>query len=238
MKGEKITFPHYKDADDMCKWMAGRTGGTCILSFSGGKDAVASWLKLREYFHTIIPVFYYIIPGMQVIEENLQYYEHFFDTKIIRVPNPNFFRMLNSGVYQTPDRNRIIQSYQFPNFSYDDVFDWVKEDLKLPQNTWVAIGNRMFDNLNRYGSIKKYGAHNENRKTFYPIWDYKIADVVNICKQYDIKLSKEYTIWGKSFDGLDYRFIEPLKRLYPGDYELLKSYFPLIEADLLRYGND
>ena len=60
---------------------------------------------------------------------------------------------------------------------------------------------------------------------------------MNSCKQYDIKLSKQYTIWGKSFDGLDYRFIEPLKRLYPGDYELLKSYFPLIEADLLRYGN-
>lgn len=213
-----------------------KSRGRLHAFFSGGKDAVASWLKLREYFHTIYPVFYYLLPNLQVIEENLQYYEDYFKTKIIRVPNPNLFRMLNSGVYQTPTTNRIIQSYEFPDYTYDDVFEWVKEDLNLPPSTWVAIGNRMFDNLNRYGSIKKYGAHNEKRRTFYPVWDYKIADVVDICKKHNIKLSKEYTIWGKSFDGLDHRFIKPLKEHYPGDYEIVKSYFPLIEADLLRYG--
>ncbi len=231
-----MKFTNYDNSEQLTRWIGQRSGGTCMLSFSGGKDAVASWLRLRDHFTRIIPVYYYLIPGLQVIEESLSYYEEFFGTRIIRVPNPNLYRMLNAGVYQTPATNRIISSFDFPKFSYDDVFNWVKEDHQLPPDTWVAIGNRMFDNLNRYGSIKKYGAHNETRRTFYPVYDFKIADVVNICRKNNVKLSQEYKIWGKSFDGLDYRFIRPLRKLYPNDYEKIKSLFPLIETDFMRYG--
>lgn len=230
-----MQFTYYKNADEICQFISKKANGVCMLSFSGGKDAVASWIKLKEHFHTIYPVFYYLIPGLQVVEENLKYYEDIFQTKIIRVPNPNLFRMLNNAVYQTPQRMKIIESFFFPSYSYDDLFNWVKDDLKLPKNTWVAIGNRMYDNLNRYGSIKKYGAHNDKRKTFYPVYDYYIRDVVKIIADHNIKLSKEYRIWGKSFDGLDYRFIKPLKELYPQDYETILSYFPLLKADILRY---
>ena len=231
-----MTFTHYKNSDDLCRWMAQRTGGVCMLSFSCGKDAVGSWVMLKKHFHTIIPVYYYLIPKLSFVEKSLTYYENFFGEKIIRVPNPNLIRMLNAGTYQTPANNRIIASFDFPFISFDDVFDFVKEDLDLPKVTWVAIGNRMFDNLNRYGSIKKYGAHNEKRKTFYPIYDYKIADLVHLLQQEQVKLPVDYRIWGKSFDGLDHRFIKPLKEFFPDDYEKIKSFFPLIESDLLRYG--
>jgi hypothetical protein len=35
---------------------------------------------------------------------------------------------------------------------------------------------------------------------------------------------------------LDHRFVKPIKELFPADFEQIKTYFPLIEADLLRYG--
>lgn len=230
-----MIFTHYKDSDQLCRWMAERTNGVCMLSFSCGKDAIGSWAMLRKHFHTIIPVYYYLIPKLSFVEKSLTYYEEVFQTKIVRVPNPNLIRMLNAGTYQTPANNRIIASYDFPMIDFDDVFDFVKEDKGMPQDTWVAIGNRMYDNLNRYGSIKKYGAHNEKRKTFYPIYDYKIDDLVRLLKEENIKLPIDYAVWGKSFDGLDHRFIKPLKEHFPADYEQIKSYFPLIEADLLRY---
>ena len=36
-------------------------------------------------------------------------------------------------------------------------------------------------------------------------------------------------------DGLDYRFIKPLKEKMPDEYERIKKYFPLIDLEILRY---
>ncbi len=232
-----MIFTNYKNSEDLCKWISGRAGGVAMLSFSCGKDAIASWAMMRKHFHTIYPVYYYLIPGLSFVERSLTYYEEVFQTKIIRVPNPNLIRMLNSGTYQTPATNRIIGHYGFHSVEFDDIFDMVKEDLGLPKQTWTGIGNRMFDNLNRYGSIKKYGAHNEKRFTFYPVYDYKIDELATFIKDEGLKLPIDYRVWGKSFDGLDHRFIKPLRDHFPEDFEKIKSFFPLIESDLLRYGS-
>ncbi len=40
---------------------------------------------------------------------------------------------------------------------------------------------------------------------------------------------------GHSFDGLDYRFIEPLSRHAPEDYTRDLDWFPLAELELLRH---
>lgn len=217
--------------------MADKTKGTCLLAFSTGKDALCAWVELRKYFPHITPVYYYMIPGLSFIEKSLSYYENFFNTKIIRLPNPNLYRMLDAGTYQTKSSWGVIDKYAFTkmNIKREHLCEWVKDDFNIEKEAYTAIGNRMFDSLQRYRSIKKFGAINDKIKTFFPVYDYKIADVVSSIKSAGVQLPVDYHIWGKTFDGLDYRFIKPLKDLYPDDYEKLKTFFPLIDTEILRY---
>lgn len=225
----------YSNSKELMQQMADKTGGTTLLAFSTGKDALASWVELRKYFHTIVPVYYYLVPGLSFIERSLNYYEDFFQTKIIRLPNPHIHRMLNNAVYQTKISWNVVRSFAFPQVKREQLCEWVKTDFNIDSKAYTAIGNRMYDNLQRYRSINKFGAVNDKIKTFFPIYDYKIADVVKSIKEANIKLPVDYTVFGKTFDGLDYRFIKPIKEHWPNDYEKIKSFFPLIDSEIMRY---
>lgn len=225
----------YSNSDQLCEQISARTNGVTLLRFSCGKDAIASWLQLRRYFPTIIPIYHYLHPDLQFIEDSLKYYEDFFKTQIIRVPNHLLYRHLNTGLYQTKESWENIKSYQLPNFDNDDVNELIKEERGLSKYVMTGIGVRAADSINRQFSIKKHGAVNEGRKTFYPIYDWKIDRLVDEIKQSGCKLPIDYKIWGKSFDGLDYRFIKPLKEHFQNDYEKLKELFPLIDVELHRY---
>ena len=43
----------FADSDDVCRYVAGLSGGRVLLSFSGGKDAVGAYLQLRRHFADI-----------------------------------------------------------------------------------------------------------------------------------------------------------------------------------------
>jgi hypothetical protein len=225
----------YKGSADFMQRMSDKTGGTCLLAFSTGKDAIASWVELRKYFHTIVPVYYYMIPKLSFIEKTLSYYEDFFQTTVIRLPNPNLYRMLNAGTFQTMTSWKTIHSFQFPKVLREQLCEYVKEDFGIDKGAYTAIGNRMYDNMMRYRAITKYGPVNDKIKTFFPIYDYKIADVVKSIKEAGVKLPVDYRIWGKTFDGLDYRFIRPVRDLYPDDYEKIRELFPFIDLEIMRY---
>src|ERR1041384_2666167 len=142
----------FKTTKELNEYCAKLDDKRCLLSFSTGKDAICIWLELQKYFEKIIPVYYYLVPELSFIEASLRYYEDVFKTEIIRVPNPNLYRMLNNGVYQTPGTWKVIKRLKLPNFNYDEIFNYVKQDFAAPE-TPTAIGNRMYDNLNRYGAI-------------------------------------------------------------------------------------
>lgn len=225
----------YKNSADLIKKMAVRSDGVAMLAFSCGKDSISSWIEMRKHFNRIIPVYYYLVPGLSFIEDSLKYYEDFFKTEIIRLPNPMVYRMLNSGMYQTPGNNEVIRSYQFPLPTREDMAALVREDFNVPDNAYMAVGNRMADNPIRRINITSLGAVNHNQKKWYPIYDYLISDVVGSIRNAKCKLPVDYHLFGKSFDGLSYRFIEPVKRYYPDDFEKIVSFFPFIENEIMKY---
>jgi hypothetical protein len=67
------------------------------------------------------------------------------------------------------------------------------------------------------------------------VYDWNMEKLTSEIKKEGVKLPIDYKIWGKSFDGLDYRFIKPLKDNFPNDYEKLKILFPLIDVEIKRY---
>ncbi len=176
----------------------------------------------------------YLIPDLSFVEESLRYYEDFFDTKIIRLPHPSLYRLLNNLVFQAPENCHIIEEAELPMITYDQCSKIAAKEAGLSDDIFTAHGTRAADSLMRRTSLKKWGALNPKRKTFMPIFDWNKAMVVECLRQEKIKLPIDYKLFGRSFDGIDYRFLKPIKDNFPEDYEKILEFFPLAELEIKR----
>lgn len=231
--GEALLF---ENSDRLCEYMAERSNGVALLSFSCGKDSLGAWLQMRRYFKRIIPVYLYIVPGLEFVEQSLTYYEDFFGTHIYRMPQPALYRWLNNYFFQPPERIAKIQELELIEFERDDVFDMVKAKEALPfRSVYTGLGVRAVDSLNRWASIKTHGPVNQNRCNFFPIYDWRKERLLEELVRAGVRLPVDYHIFGRTFDGTDWRFLKPLKETYPRDYARIVEFFPLVEMELLRY---
>ena len=196
-----------------------------LLAFSCGKDSIASWLAIRDQFDTVVPFYMYLIPGnLSFIEESLQYYEDFFDTKIVRMPHDSLYRMLNGMTFQPPERLRFMQRLDLQEPNREDTAYAVAYDNDLdPDEVFTAIGVRQNDSIQRRLAIQKHGAINTNQR------------LIDEIKKAGVKLPVDYNLFGRSFDGLDLRFIYQIKKHYPLDYQKILEWFPMVEVEIYRY---
>lgn len=209
-------------------------GDTILLSFSGGKDSIAMWLYLREHFE-VVPYFLYWVPGLSFVEESMAYYEDFFDTEIIRLPHPLFYKLLREYAYQPPEAVAALASLQLVDFDFADVDDILANeyDLGLP---FTAIGMRMKDNIDRRNMITQKGVLGTGRRRYYyAIWDWDVNQVSNAILAANCKLSKEYKYWGRTLAAFDYQYLKPLSVHFPEDFARIQQWFPLIDLELFRY---
>ena len=227
----------YKNSAELCERMAAECD-TAILAFSTGKDSIAAWLQMRKYFKTIIPFYKYGIPGLRFVEDSLKYYEDFFGCHIYRFPHPSFLRQLSYGVFQPPYRcSEIAEKYAIDVNSYtnDDIPRIIRRYKNLPENVYTGIGVRMADSPLRRTSVMRYGAVIHNKQTFYPVYDWVKDDMMRELEAAKIKLPVDYMLFGRTFDGLTYKFLKPLKEHIPEDYETVLKWFPLAELDIARF---
>lgn len=229
----------FPNSEELIDYIRSKTD-TVFLSWSNGKDALGAYLAIRHKFKRIIPFYLYLIPDLEFVEQSLCYYECVFQCRIHRLPHPSLYRWLKNLTFQAPENCAIIQSSSLENFSYDGCVKFLIEDYGYPETAWTATGVRAVDSPTRLASIRKWGAHNEKRKTFLPVWDWRKPRLLSEIERSGIKLPVDYHLFGRSFDGIDRRFIEPIKKHFPKDYERIKEFFPLIDADVLRakYGRE
>jgi hypothetical protein len=206
-----------------------------LLAFSTGKDAIAAWLAIRDSFDRVEPYYLYLVPGLEFVEESLDYYEKFFGKKINRLPHPSLHRWLNTYTFQPPERRIVIQQAQLPWHTYGDIRTALIEDLGLGEDTYVADGVRAADSPMRLVSIKKHGPISHAQHKYHCIWDWKKADLVECFKRHNISLPVDYSMFGRSFDGLDLRFLVPLKKHRPKDYAKVLEWFPLADLEVFRW---
>ncbi len=222
-----------KDSEETIRIIREKTDAI-LMAFSCGKDSIAAWLACKPHFKRIIPFYMYLVPDLEFVENSLAYYENFFETKIIRVPHPSLYRMLKNFVYQPPERCAIIEAAGWGDFTYDELHQAIREDYNLPENVWIAQGVRAVDSPIRMTAVKKYGTFNPKRKTFWPVWDWRIDRLIAELKSAGVKLPVDYKYFGRSFDGIDYRFLKPIKEAFPADYERILRWFPLADLDIAR----
>lgn len=228
-------MPITETSDQLCRRIAEKSNGRCIISFSMGKDSLAAYLQAKKYFSEIHFVFYYMVPDLSFQNESLAYYENVFQQKIYRYPAVHLYHQLVSCMYQPPERIDTLNDLDIYVPDYDEIFAAAKHDIGIPQETYTATGVRAADSLTRRLTINKHGAENKRRRQFCPVFDWKIADIEKEIEASGIKLPVDYKIWGRTFDGLQISFMEDLRRLYPEDYQRCLEWFPLAEIDFLRY---
>lgn len=224
----------HADSDALCRYVAERSGGVCLLSFSTGKDSIAAWLQCRRYFRRIVPFYLENPPGMAFVERTLRYYEEVFATPILRMPHPAFARMHRALTYQPPECCAEIEAVQLPVYKYSDVEDHVRELAGLTRDAYVAIGVRQSDSIWRRVNISAQGSLNPTRRSFQCVYDWSGRRVVDEIAAAGIMLPVDYRIWGRSFDGLQYEFLEPLRRHFPDDYARLLQWYPLADVEIFR----
>ena len=68
------------------------------------------------------------------------------------------------------------------------------------------------------------------------VWDWQVAEVRDRIAAEGIDLPPDYEWFGRSFDGIDRRFLEPLSRQAPEDFARILEWFPLADLELIRHG--
>jgi 3'-phosphoadenosine 5'-phosphosulfate sulfotransferase (PAPS reductase)/FAD synthetase len=213
-------------------------GEDALLAFSGGKDAVSAWVALREAGFRVRPVFLVLVPGLQFVEENLAYFERTLGEPILRLPHPMFSAWMRDATFAGPARKRLLQSLDFPRLTFSDCWATARRRLGLRPDAYLALGVRAVDSPGRWINFKRTGAVRETAREWWPIFDWRADDVAAALRRSGVKLSPEYEWFGRSFDGIDARFVEPMAQHAPEDYARLRQWFPLIEAErwLGRFG--
>ena len=221
--------------EEIVRQVAKETGGKTLLAFSTGKDSIAAMLALRGAFKEVQPFYLYLVPGLEFVEESLDYYERtlFGGRRILRLPHPSLYRWLNGLVYQPPHRAPVIEAARLPSFDYRDVHDLIRGQFGMPK-ALVATGARAADSPMRRVSIVQHGAILRSKGEYFPVWDWKKARLVEELQRAKVKLPVDYKVFGRTFDGLDARFMIPMRKHFPRDYARILEWFPLLEADIFR----
>jgi hypothetical protein len=203
-----------------------------LLAFSCGKDSIAAWLALRERGFDVVPYHLSLVPGLEFVEGGIRYFEKWFGVPVKRLLHPSFSRQLRDYNFQPPRRTLSIYDMQLPNVEYSDVYEHLRREFgrSLP----IATGVRAADSPLRRSAIKRTGAWNPTQGTACVCFDWSTKEVYQKIADDGIMLPVDYELFGRSFDGLDWRFLAPLRDRFPRDYQRILDWFPLADLELCR----
>lgn len=215
--------------------MVQETGDTACVALSLGKDSLACWLKLRRFFKRVLPIHFEVLPGLRFVQETVDYLEQFFGQRIHRYVHEGTMAMWNTYTFQPPNRRSYWQGLElYRNLDVDYCWDDLREQYQAP-NAWGALGQRVADSLTRRTAIIKHGVLRPKDKTFFPVWDWKLADMLKAYRDEGLKLPVDYRLFNRNFDSVRYRFLKPLwDGGYQDDVERILRWFPLAGAELAR----
>lgn len=223
--------------DALCKEIARKSKGVCILLCSRGKDSLCAWLQLRRYFRRIVPVHCATVPNYDFAARYLDYLEYHFDTRILRLMGEDLKMALVRHVYQqTPwECDEIDEEFgEVTDYSKLDVVEYVRMKFNLP-NAWCAVGIGQNDSQARMIYCRKYGGRNDAHKTFYPCFDWPKEELLNAIWESGLYVAPEYKYVKRSMGGVpSATYNKVMMEHFPRDWETTKRWYPLAEVKNFR----
>jgi hypothetical protein len=205
-----------------------------LLGFSRGKDSIAAWLWLRHFARRIIPFHCAGVPHLAFQDESLAYYERFFGTPIERCVSGAFTGSLAKLIYQPCEDEEAIDELSLWEFDNLEVARLVAAKHGCP-DAWTAFGINVGDSIDRRIYVKKYGGHNEARRTCYPCFDWPRGMIMRAIEESGVKLPGDYRMANRSMAGIrNMRHLALMESLYPEDFARVELWFPLIRARMAR----
>lgn len=218
----------------LCEDISRLSCGVCILGFSRGKDSIAAWLYLRNFFTRIIPFHVASVPHLRFVDSSLDYYEEFFKTSIIRYMDGDCLKALSCLCFQPIEDESDIDAMELYGYSKHDIIAGIKRELNIP-NAWCAFGINATDSIDRRIYVNKCHGRHDDLKTFYPCYSWTGAQIIDYIKANNVKLPQDYLLAKRTFAGIpNVRHLQKMKELMPDDFERIKLMFPFIEARLAR----
>lgn len=247
-----------KATEAICLEAIKRSGtDTVSIAFSCGKDSVCAMIALKHFFKTVIPVYWYLVPGLGFIEQSLAYYEQVFDIKVVRLPHPNRYFALSGFAFQPPNRigvldyiiGGVLESDEALNgdhlYTMDQLFAHVRTLYGLDRlgtganegggvGAMHATGIRAADSPVRASLYRKFGGFAPNGLLFYPCITWRLDDIEAALDSTGLMLPPEYNWYGRSFDGFMRRYTEPIAEHCPQDMAKILMDFPLADLEFFR----
>ena len=187
-----------------------------LVSFSGGKDSVATLDLCVKHFRHVEGFFMYYVKGLSFQEQICRYYEDRYGLPIHRVPHFELSQFLRYGLYRPTD-------FSVPVVSVKDVYNYLRLNTDI---WWIAAGERITDSVWRRAIIKSSGTIDEKRGRIYPVAEWRKEDVVAYIRQNKLKVGVESRKLGFSFGSLQAREVIPVKLHFPADFARIRAWFP------------
>lgn len=208
------------------------------LGFSTGKDSLIGLDLLLKNGIEVCPVYFYIVPGMTFIEENLAIYEKYYNLKIVRLPHPMLQDFINLCLYQPLHKAKFMTMFYNKDDSYckfSGIMNWYfkEENIDIQYDCNCM---KMADSLNRRLLLRNKPDIDTERKVIYLGKYLKTSEIWHYLKEQKIPITNDYDIFGRSADNLlNYQYLIGVKKYYPDDYKKIIEYFPLADVEIKRY---
>ena len=224
---------NFADSDELCRHIRSINGDRVILSFSMGKDAIASYLQLKRHFErkelTPLRLPRAVYRHRHAASKRVSLPDAGCDPVVAaNKPHPVIDR-LQIGTWH----RQVVEERETVGRLIHAVAQHAKK--RRPGTAVDLLIEHVLESL-EFAIYKAEPGDNVQVKQFDVVFDWKIDRLVDEIERSGIKLPVDYEMFGRSFDGIDYHYLAPIKERFPEDYEKILYWFPLAELDEVRRG--
>lgn len=218
----------------LCQEISQQTGGVTLLGCSRGKDSLAAWLWLREFFPRIIPFHCASVPHLSFVDESLAALEEHFGTPIERVLSGDTSAAVAALLYQPFEDEAAIDALDLWDYGNLDVAELLREKHGVPR-AWCAFGINQSDSIDRRVYVRQQQGRSPRNRTFYPCFDWPAAMILDVVRASGVRLPGDYRLANRSLSGMPSpRHLERMESVYPEDFARVETVFPFIRATRAR----
>lgn len=203
-----------------------RSHDRVAVSYSGGKDSLVCLDMCTKVFKKVVAVFFYLVPGLSMLEKQLEFARQKYKVEILQYPHWVLPRCLKYGVYCDVDWKHVEEIWEYNS---NDLYKAVCHDARVRH---VVHGGKNSDSFWRRITISTISAD----CLVYPLKKWKKFDVLSYLKIYNVPVPPSYDGVGSRASGVDLSTgsILWMHDKYPEDYLKIRSVFPYIEAVVKR----
>lgn len=201
-----------------------------LVAFSGGKDAIVTLDLCFKHFKRVEAYFMYVVPGLSYEEQPLRWAERKYGIEILRLPHWVLSRLFREQTF----RHATHRSANTPIVKPRELENAARGHFDLK---WVASGEKACDSPHRNGYIRKSQGIEDHRLRIYPVAYWSDTAVMSYLSLHRLPTPIQYSILsgGSQFGGLGMESMAAVREKFPEDFEKIRRYFPLIEAQVVRY---